>query len=135
MNKLCLLPDFAGKRLLKISLRALHLVGLAGFAGGIMLGILPSELKLWWHLLLASGIGLIILDVLSNLIWLIQLRGILIAAKLMVLGGVWWWPDHAPMIVIGLILLSAVVAHAPSGLRYWSVVHRKKMKTIGDIKG
>ncbi len=100
-----------------------------------MLGVLPSELKLWWHLLLASGIGLIILDVLSNLIWLIQLRGILIVVKLMILGGVWWWPGYAPTIVIGLILLSAVVAHAPSGLRYWSVVHCKKMKTIGDIKG
>ncbi len=123
------------KRWSKISLRTLHLLGVAGVGGGVLFAL---EKHLWlnyWWLALASGVLLMLIDVISNPVWVVQIRGLVIFMKmiLLVLLGV-----HAawdPYILIIIIIISAVVSHAPAQVRYFSLYHLRVIESDKDSKG
>jgi len=63
------------KRWTKISLRTLHLLAVAGVGGGVLFGI---EKDLWlnyWWLALASGALMMLMDMIANPVWIVQVRG------------------------------------------------------------
>ena len=123
------------KRWTKISLRTLHLVAVAGVGGGILFGI---ERDLWvnyWWLALASGVLLMAIDIVSNPVWLIQIRGLVIYLKLVLLAIMGAFPQWAGMIMLAVIILSSVISHAPGNLRYYSVYHRKVISSSSNSKG
>jgi hypothetical protein len=123
------------KRWTKISLRTLHLLAVAGVGGGILFGL---EKDLWlnyWWLALASGVLMMLIDIVSNPVWVVQVRGLVIFLKLillMFLGGSQAW-DSTLLIVI--IVISAVISHAPGKLRYYSIYHKKVITSSNDTKG
>ncbi|AAZ26682.1 MULTISPECIES: hypothetical protein [Colwellia] len=51
-----IIPNFIGKRWLKISLRTTHLVGFAGVFASILTG---TEQDVYWGITIVSGLGLI----------------------------------------------------------------------------
>ncbi len=121
---------FPGKRWLNISLRTLHLIGVAGL-GGAYLYAAPRELwmpYLW--LSLGSGLGLVAISVFSNGIWMLQLRGLLILFKLVLLGGMLWLPSFSLSLGISVIVISSVIAHAPGNVRYYSLWHRRRIEHL-----
>ena len=123
------------KRWTKISLRTLHLVAVAGVGGGILFGI---ERDLWvnyWWLALASGVLLMAIDIVSNPVWLVQIRGLVIYLKLVLLAIMGAFPQCAGMIMLTVIILSSLISHAPGNLRYYSVYHRKVISSTSDSKG
>ena len=63
------------KRWTKISLRTLHLVAVAGVGGGILFDLDKGLWINYWWLALASGSLLMLIDVVSNPVWLVQVRG------------------------------------------------------------
>ena len=66
----------SAKRWTKISLRTLHLIAVAGVGGGILFGL---EKDLWlnyWWLALVSGGLMMLIDIVSNPVWLFSLRGV-----------------------------------------------------------
>jgi hypothetical protein len=133
--KTALISDFYGKRWLKISLRALHILALCGFCGGILFDI-PNELwQIYWILTLVSGISLLLLDALSNLLWFVQVRGVVIMFKLCLIVLMFSVPSLAKPALFVALILSAIIAHAPSDLRYYSLYHRRKIKSLNDSKG
>ena len=123
------------KRWTKISLRTLHLLSVAGVGGGILFGL---EKDLWlnyWWLAIASGVLMMLIDIISNPVWLVQIRGLVIFLKLgllVFLGNSMAW-DHFLLILI--IVISAIISHAPGKLRYYSVYHRKVISSANDSKG
>ena len=127
------IPDFAGKRWLKIGLRSLHLVGF----GGVFATALVSEYSatLFWQITLVSGSLLLILEAGSNSIWWIQLRGLAVQIKLILLVVALYFPQWQLPLFVTIILLSGVFSHAPGNIRYYSWFHRKVIKSIHDIKG
>lgn len=118
--------QFTGKRWLKISLRTLHLVGIAGLAGGILFKLPVAQ----WHgylvLTMVSGFCYLGLELWSNGIWFIQLRGITIFVKLGLVYVMMQHPDQAWWVVI-IIVLSSVISHAPGNVRYFSPWHRRRV--------
>lgn len=133
--KTSLIGDFPGKRWLKISLRALHVMALCGFCGGILFDVPKESWLIYWQLTLFSGLSLLLLDALSNFLWFVQVRGLVIMSKLVLLIGVFQFPELAKVILLIILLMSAVIAHAPSDIRYYSLYHRRKIKSLKDIKG
>jgi hypothetical protein len=130
--KTALIPDFKGKRWLKISLRTLHLVGFAGvFAGALS----NTSQPVFWGVTIISGLGLLLLDSLSNLVWFIQARALAIYLKAGMLYGLFALPEYAIGWLIAIIVISGVISHAPSSLRYYSFVHGRKLTSLHDIKG
>lgn len=123
------------KRWSKISLRTLHLLSVAGVGGGVLFGL---ERDLWidyWWLALVSGAMMMLIDIISNPLWLVQVRGLVIFVKLILLvliGRVAAWDS---LLLIVIIILSAVISHAPGNLRYYSVYHRKIVSSSSDSKG
>jgi len=130
--KTALIPDFRGKRWLKIAFRTLHLIG---FAGVFASAISSHPQPIFWAITIISGLGLLILDALSNFVWFVQMRAITIYVKAALLYGLYVTPDYAMLWRILIIVISGVISHAPSSLRYYSVVHRRKIKSLNDIKG
>lgn len=123
------------KRWIKISLRTLHLVSVAGAGGGIIFAV---EKELWinyWWLALLSGGLMMLIDIISNPVWLVQVRGLVMYIKLgllLLLGGD---PSNDALALMIIIVLSGFISHAPGKLRYYSVYHRKVITSAYDSKG
>lgn len=129
---LAIIPPFKGKRWLKILLRSIHLVGFSG----VFAYILFNEPQIiYWVIMLVSGIGLLIVEAFSNLLWFVQVRALFMYIKLMLLAIVFLYPSYALHSFVTIIIMSGIISHAPSSLRYFSFVHFKKVQSIHDIKG
>ncbi len=123
------------KRWSKISLRTLHIVAVAGMGGGILFGLDQAQWLHYWWLSLVTGVLLVAIDALSNPVWLIQVRGLAVYIKLVLLVLLWKYPDCDIALLLMIIVLSAVISHAPSKLRYYSLYHRKVIRSNLDTKG
>ena len=123
------------KRWSKISLRTLHLLGVAGVGGGVLLA---TEQTLWlnyWYLALLSGTLMMSMDIISNRLWLVQVRGLAVTLKLVLLLLIGAAPAWDRSLVVLVIVISSVIAHAPGAVRYYSLYHRRVINSSRDIKG
>jgi len=127
-----LIPAFKGKRWLKVSLRTLHLIGLAGISVSIATDNFDV---ISWTITIISGLAILVLEAFSNLIWFVQVRALAIYIKIGLLIMLFFYPDYSWYILILIIILSGLVSHAPSAVRYYSFVHRRVIRSINDIKG
>ncbi len=109
---------FTGKRWLEIGLRTAHLLGMAGVGGGFLYGAPVTAWKPYFWLLLGSGVAMLLLQVWSNAIWLVQLRGLVILLKVGLLATVALWPVLALPVLLAVVAISGVFAHAPGRVRY-----------------
>ncbi|MGF1716157.1 hypothetical protein L4D08_14885 [Photobacterium chitinilyticum] len=115
------------QRLSKTGVRALHILGISGSAGGILYGV-ERELWLnWWILAMVTGVILMTLEISGSKLWLIQLKGVLTLVKLTLLGSFFIIPQHKPMLFITILLMSVLIAHGPAGLRHYSIWHRRRI--------
>lgn len=123
------------RRWSKISLRTLHIIAVAGVGGGILFGLDQGQWLHYWWLCVASGALLVLFDALANPVWLIQVRGLAVYIKLVLLLCLWKFPAWDVALLLVIIVLSAVISHAPSKLRYYSIYHREVIRKSVDTKG
>jgi hypothetical protein len=123
------------KRWTKISLRTLHILAVAGVGGGILFGLEPDLWRNYWSLSLVSGILLMAIDIISNPVWVVQVRGLVIFLKLILLALLGSDPSLDRLLLIFIIVISAVVSHAPGKLRYYSIYHKQVISSSNDSKG
>ncbi len=119
-----------GHRWINITLRTLHLIGIAGLGAGFFYSGVDDSWLSYLNLTISSGCVLLILSVWSNGIWLIQLRGQLIILKLVLLVAAMLLPDIKFGLILLLIALSSVVSHAPGDIRYYSLYHRRRIESL-----
>ena len=125
----------AAKRWTKISLRTLHLLAVAGVGGGVLFGLDKGLWINYWWLAMASGILMILIDWISNPVWIIQIRGLVIILKLALLLLLGFNTNWDSMLLLFIIIISAVISHAPGNVRYYSLYHRKVISSSNDSKG
>jgi len=118
---------FPVQRRANISLRTLHLIGIAGLGGGFLYPAVDETWRLYLQLTVISGIGLSLISVWSNGIWLLQLRGQAILLKLLLLGLIWLLPSFKLPLLMVIILISGYISHAPARVRYYSLWHRRQV--------
>ncbi|MGD9020648.1 MAG: hypothetical protein PVF46_02535 [Lysobacterales bacterium] len=123
------------RRWSKITLRTLHIVAVAGIGGGILFGLDKDSWHAYWWLSMVTGFGIVLIDALANRVWLIQVRGLAVYVKLVLLVLLWRCPAWEITLLLAIIVLSTVISHAPSKLRYYSVYHRKVIRSVLDTKG
>lgn len=121
--------EFFGKRWFNIILRMLHIVGMIGL-GGYLFGAERSIWQPYIVLILGTGFGLMLLYIISNGIFFIQLRGIAILLKLVLLVMIPLTDISATGLLIAVIVISAVIAHAPGDIRYYSVLHGRRIESL-----
>jgi hypothetical protein len=69
-----------------------------------------------------------LIDAWSDRRWLLQLSGQAVLLKLLLLGLIPLWPPAGPALFAAVVLLSAVVSHAPAGVRHYSFVHGQALE-------
>ena len=112
--------SFPGQRWLNIGLRGLHLVGVAGVAGGFLFGLPRESWMVYWHLAGVTGVLMSLIYLWIDVDWITQLKGQVIVLKVILLWlGLAWPAAQAPIFVV-VILLSAFFAHAPAKVRSWA---------------
>lgn len=104
-------------RWLNISLRGLHLVSVAGLAGGYLFHLPEADWLGYWLLALISGALLAALYLWIDAAWLMKLKGQAILSKLGLLALTYFLPDWRTAVFVLIILLSTFFAHAPDRVR------------------
>ena len=117
-------------RHLNIALRVLHLIGMLGSGGGILFGVASNLVSPWLWLTVLSGAGLMSLSIYSSRLFLIQLRGQVILLKIVILLFILYTDGADLALLIGVTLLSGVIAHAPGNVRYYSIYHRCQIDSL-----
>ncbi|MEE8339328.1 MAG: hypothetical protein V3R56_04235 [Xanthomonadales bacterium] len=123
------------KRWSKISLRTLHLLAVAGVGGGVLFALDKDLWINYWWLALVSGVLMMLLDIAANPIWMVQVRGVVILFKLILLALLGINPGWDSFLLAVIIIISAVISHAPGKLRYYSLYHRRVISSDSDAKG
>jgi len=99
-------------------------MGIGGVTGGALFQ-LPIELWLnYLYITVLSGCSMVIIEIWSNGIWLIQLRGLATLLKLAILSLA-FISDLQSYMIFSAIILSGIFAHAPGKVRYYSIFHGK----------
>lgn len=123
------------ERLAKTSLRAIHILGVVGAGGGILLHVDKSLWLTYWVMAMITGVLLMSWEIIRDWRWLIQLKGVLTLAKLVLVTLLIPFPQWQTEIITLLVVLSVLVSHGPAGLRHYSIVHRKVIHGKKEIKG
>lgn len=109
--------EFRGQRWVNIGLRCAHLVGVAGIAGGFLFGLETESWVSYWHLTLASGVALSLIYIWGTATWLLELKGLAIVLKNLMLVVALFAPGLRAEIFIAIIVMSGLIAHAPARVR------------------
>ena len=123
------------RRWTKTSLRTLHLVSVAGVGGGVLFTL---EKDLWFHywwLAIFSGALMMLIDVTAYKVWVVQVRGVAIILKLILLLTLGFHPGWDKFLMVTIIIISTVISHAPGRVRYYSLYHRQVISSDQDLKG
>ena len=117
-------------RWFKIGLRSVHLVGVAGLGAGYLYTGDDATWRVYLYITLFSGVLLTALEIWSNPAWLAQVRGQAIMLKLLLLGLTVDFPDWRATLLIMVVLISGITAHAPAALRHYSLIHRRRIDRL-----
>lgn len=116
--------SFKGQRWISIVIRSLHLIGIAGVGAAFLFQLPETQWIPYMVITLSSGSAMMLLEIWSNGIWLIQLRGLSTLLKLLILSTTFIIGLQS-YILVAVILVSGIMSHAPAKVRYYSVFHRK----------
>ena len=111
---------FSGLRWINIILRTIHLIGVAGVGGGFLYSSQQENWMPYLGLAVTSGIMMMCLSIWSNGMWLLQLRGVAMIVKLLLLALSLISGVEASVIIV-VIAISGIIAHAPGKVRYYKV--------------
>ena len=108
---------------LNIAFRTAHLVTSGILLGGHVFDIAPYRLIVFLYLTIASGAGLISLELYRSCRWAYEGVGLLVEIKLLLLiaAGI-WWDQRAPLIIL-VVILGSGGAHMPARYRHYSLLH------------
>ena len=132
MSFLNSLPENTPRRLTKVIVRTIHLVAIAGFFGNATTG---SYETIYITITIASGAVLTLMEASSDWIWFVQLRGVSLYLKLLLLLLIHMYPNATIPGLIAVIALSGFISHAPSWIRYFSLQHWQVVHSKEDLSG
>ncbi len=113
--------NFPGQRWVNIGLRGVHLLGVSGIGGGFLLGAERPLWEVYWWLTLISGIMLSLLYLWATPRWVLQLKGMAIIAKVVLLAMGMFMTEWRAAVFTLVLLISAFIAHAPGRVRGYEI--------------
>ncbi|MDH4246524.1 MAG: hypothetical protein OEW39_01760 [Deltaproteobacteria bacterium] len=122
------LRDVSGGRWIRISLRTWHLASMAFLVGGVAQGVPMDSLQnALWGLTL-SGVAYVAMELYTSFVFLLQLKGLAVVAKVVLMGAAAASPDHALTYLVVAIIIGGISSHMPGKYRYYSVFHGRILK-------
>jgi hypothetical protein len=112
-----------GARWANILLRVLHVIGAGGLVGSNLFSVSQIHWMPYLYLTLISGVVMLLLEVSSSAIYVLQLSGVAVVVKIVLFSIIPWFPDFKLGILLLMLVLSVVFSHAPSSVRHYSIWH------------
>ena len=113
--------NFRGRRTLKIFLRGLHVVCAGLCLGAYAFDVAAGERIVALWAALGSGLAMLALDVHETAAFFLQVRGLVVVLKLVLLALLPWFGGAKAEILGALMLLSVVSSHAPGKIRHHQI--------------
>ncbi len=126
--------DLPGHRMLKISLRAVHVFCVALFVGAVFFDLSPATRSPWLGATIATGMALLLLDLYESAVFLVQTRGLLVVTKISCLALLPAFGEAGRWVLAVLMIVSVLSSHAPSRVRYFMLWGRGRLRPT-DSKG
>jgi len=117
----------AGRRGLKISLRAVHALCAGVLVGGLLLAVEAERIGPWIVGTAISGLAILFLDLHESGAFLVQTRGLVVMGKIALLAALPLLGASRPLLLTVALLISVVSSHAPSSVRYFLVIGRRSI--------
>ena len=117
-----------GRRVLKILFRAVHVLFAGILAGSYVFDVEAAQRAPWFSGTVASGLLILLLDLHESGAFLLQVRGMVVMGKLLVLFLLPWLTGWEAEVLGLLVLISVLSSHAPSSFRYFVVIGRGRVK-------
>lgn len=139
--RLVLFPDpprrIPAHRAISIALRTAHLASFGTLLGGHVFDVDHSRLLPFLLATIATGAGLMALELASSCAWLFMGKGVAVLLKLLLLAMIPIFWEHRVSILLVVVVIASVSSHMPSRLRYYSFL-RSQDAAQGDpvaVKG
>lgn len=123
------------QRITKTTLRALHILGIVGAGGGILFNLENTIWITYWILAMTTGVLMMLWEIIRDWRWLIQLKGVLTLVKVALIALFYQFTHLKPELFIIVLLLSVLVSHGPAGLRHFSIIHGRVIRSRKEVKG
>ncbi len=109
-------------RWLGVVLRTIHIAAFGILLGGHVFDVPASRLVPFLVVAIASGAGLMALELWATCLWLAMGKGVAVVAKLIVIALVpFFWNARVPLL-LAVVVIASIAAHMPSRLRHRIVV-------------
>lgn len=117
-----------GRRAIKISLRALHVLAVSVFVGSHVLAVDPPRRLPWLTATIVSGLLILLLDLHESGVFLVQVRGLIVLVKVALLFSLPSFGTYSAAVLVILLLISVVSSHAPGSFRYRVVLGKGRIR-------
>lgn len=119
---------FTGQRWVRIGLRTAHLIAMALLVGSVAGGKAPLEAPYPFWATVATGVAFVALELFNTGVWLIQVKGLAVMVKALLLAAAAVAPDSALGWLIASIVIGGISSHMPGRFRYYSLWHGRQIK-------
>ena len=103
----------------------MHIAATGILLGGHVFAVPESRLLLLLYLSIASGAGLMAIELYSSFKWIYQGKGILVLIKLVLVTAVAVFWEQRVWLLLLVLIIGSVGSHMPGQFRYYSIRHRR----------
>jgi len=126
--------DFPLRRVARSALRAAHILTGGVLLGGHIFSAPDPALQWWWSATVISGVLLFVTDLHASCAALIEIRGVMVLAKLGLLLLIPAASAHAVPLLASALIIGAVSSHLPRGFRH-KVLFLRNRVTVDRRRG
>ncbi len=109
-------------RLLRTTLRTLHLVAFGAYYGGHVFGVDAARLLPALVAVVGTGIAFLLFEAWRAPVFLVQVRGFATYAKLALVVSTHWFWDYRVAILTLVAVIGSLVSHVPASIRYYNLI-------------
>ncbi len=125
---------YAGQRWVKMLARSAHVVLSGIYLGALVFHVDPATRWPWFLATLLSGLLMICLDLFESGAFLLQLRGLVVAGKLVLLASLPVFGEAGVWVLAFIAVCSVISSHASANVRYFLIWGRGRINAA-ETKG
>ena len=117
-----------GRRAIKMLLRAIHVPCAGILTAAYLFDAGASARTVWMIGTVVSGVLILLLDLHESGVFLLQMRGLVVFGKIALLALLPLFEAYRVPVLVGLLGISVLSSHAPSGIRYHLAFGKDRFK-------
>lgn len=108
--------------------RTAHLAAVGTLLGGHVFGVPHDRLLVWLWASIGTGAVLMAIEAFATLDWLMQVSGLLVVLKLLLLLLILVAWDARVAVLYSVVAIAGIGSHMPGKYRHYSVYYGRNMK-------